>query len=365
MSRVGIITYHFAVNYGAMLQCYALKTAVEKLGNHCEVLNYISDVQLNNNSLYRRGGAKNYVKNLLLLPFHGVRAERQRRVEAFRKECLGTGKRMSSISELDDHIRGEKLDVLISGSDQVWNPHIEDFDKAFFYPFSSPARKIGYAVSIGKASEEDLLPYREWIRDFDEITVREESAKELVSALAGKPVQSAVDPVFLLSSEEWEAMLPSAMKQNSGTLAAYFVKPDQLDEKIRIVEKIAAEKGLKPIIISPRISKYNFTKHVISNAGPLEFLTAIRDAEFVCTDSFHGTVFSAILNRQFLTLEREEDKKDGRKKDVLKILKLSDRIQYINHPYDTRGEIDYVQVNLQLEEIRKEAMHALKGLLLP
>ncbi len=365
MKRAGIITYHFAVNYGAILQCYALNRAVNNLGVNCQVINFVSEKQQNNNSLYRKG-KKNAIKNIVLLPFHKVRKKRAERIRQFSKEYLNLTNRVKNNEQLENQVANERFDYLISGSDQVWNPHIEDFESAFFYPFESNAKKIGYAVSIGKAQELDLMPYVDWIRHFSNITVREDSSKTLISKIAGHEVSSIVDPVFLLSKSEWIDIINKA--DHSATvdeqiLICYFVRTVQLERKIQIAQYVADELHLKLVIISTRITKYNFTKTVVSNAGPLEFLSYLNSASYVCTDSFHGTVFSALLNKQFSTLERKEDKQDGRKTDILKKLHLESRIQYLDEALEIGNNIDYEMINPLIDRIRANALMNLQTML--
>ncbi|MBR3355499.1 MAG: polysaccharide pyruvyl transferase family protein [Oscillospiraceae bacterium] len=365
MKRAGIITYHFAVNYGAILQCYALNRAINNLNIDCRVINYVSEKQQNNNSLYRRG-KNNIIKNIVLIPFHKLRKQRAERIQQFSKEYLNLTYKVNSIEQLEDQVANEGFNYLISGSDQVWNPHIEDFEPAFFYPFESKAKKIGYAVSVGKAQEQDLMPYADWIRQFSNITVREESSEKLIGKLAGHDVSSIVDPVFLISKAEWTELINKSdysAKADEQILVCYFVRTVQLDKKIEAAQSIADELHLKLVIISPRITKYNFTKTVVSNAGPLEFLLYFNLASYVCTDSFHGTVFSALLNKQFSTFERKEDKRDGRKIDILKKLHLENRIQYLDEALEIGNIIDYETINPLIDEIRADALENLRAML--
>ncbi|MBQ4514734.1 MAG: polysaccharide pyruvyl transferase family protein [Anaerolineaceae bacterium] len=362
MKKAAIITYHFANNYGAILQCYALQHAISNIGHQCEVVNFVSEKQEDNNSLYRKYGLKNQIKNILLLPFHTQRLMREKRIHKFLKEHLSLSPRIKTIEELEAYITANDFNYLFSGSDQVWNPMVDDFNQAFFYPFKTTAKKIGYAVSIGKASASVLFPYKKWIREFETITVREETSISVVSELAGKQVKPIVDPVFLLSAEEWKTIIRDEINQNK-YVVAYFVKTDDLDRKVKGAEEIANRMNCKLIIISPRITKYNLNKTVISDAGPLEFLSLLKNSQFVYTDSFHGTVFSIILNKQFSTIERLEDSNDSRKTDILKKVGLLDRVQYVHKQLNVFSIIDYDNVNKRVNEIQLDALTFLNDLL--
>lgn len=362
MKKVGIITYHFANNYGAMLQCYALYSAIHSMNNDVEVLNFISEKQFNNNALYRKGSINNHIKNFLLLPFHLARAERQRKTEAFRQDCLHTGIRLHTLDELRSYVQASEFDYLFSGSDQVWNPHVEDFEDAFFYPFFTDAKKVGYAVSVGKATQDDLLPYQKWIQDFDTITVRENSSCKMVSDLANKSVDSIVDPVFLLTASEWLKIIPERIISDD-YLLCYFVKKENYDDKIAVAQKMAEEKKLKLIIVNPRITKYNLSKTVISNAGPLDFLSYLKNATFVCTDSFHGTVFSIIFEKEFRTIELTDEGRDSRKTDILNTVGLLDRVFYLGQAIKKIEDIKYDTVTPTVLSVHDDAKEKLKKLL--
>lgn len=366
MKKCGIITYHFATNYGAMLQCYALKNAIEKLGADAEVLNYVSEKQLDNNSLYRtKQGLKGFIKNALVFPFHHVRSKRQKRCIEFRKKYIVTNqKQLENINELKQYCDSRAFNVLISGSDQVWNPNVYDFNEAFFYPFATSSKKVGYAVSIGNAKKSDLEYYVKWINEFDKITVREKQSIKLIESLTGKKnIVSVVDPVFLVPKEHWKSILSKVKQQNY--LVCYFVKNHNIDKKISLAHKIAADKGLKVIIINSRITKYNFFEHVVSDAGPIEFLSLINGADFVCTDSFHGTAFSLLLEKQFITLIENSEGTDNRKLGLLDTVGLRNRSYSLDaEPLgDFDSKLDYMNIRVKIESMRLESTKILENLI--
>lgn len=357
--KCGIITYHFAANYGAVLQCYALKKFLIENGIKASVLNYISDVQRNNNSLYRKGGGlKGLIKNAVLLPFHKLRMERGARFkECQRKYIIEDQRRIISIEELKKYIEENHFQYIISGSDQVWNPKIADFNESFFYPFNSTAKKIGYAVSVGDAKEPDLNPYIKFIKDFSVVSSRENTTTEVLSHIIKSEIKEVCDPVFLLSKEDWENISRSINMRKY--LLCYFVKGIELKEKIRTAEKLAKELNLSLVILSARITKYNFTHKVVSNAGPEEFLSLFRSADYICTDSFHGTAFSLIFNKSFTTIELKSESSDGRKTNLLRRVGLLSRVHYLDDCSLPNCEINYEIVNRKLEELRVDSKHFL------
>lgn len=352
--KYGIITYHFANNYGAMLQCYALKIAIQNLGHNATVINYISDKQLDNNSVYRKKqGAKGIIKNLLLIPFNKGRKKRQRSFNNFRKDYLGcTGYRISNESTLKDYIEKGEFDAIISGSDQVWNPDVFDFDDAFFFPFYVPARKIGYAVSLGAASESQLRPYKKWIDDFDVITVREPKSASVINRVTSKTITSVVDPVLLLPQSSWKDLVPC---HKTNKLLCYFVKEEGLQDKIQRAKELARKLNLEVELVNLRITKQNLSEKILFDLSPIEFLTELSNAEYVYTDSFHGTAFSLIYERNFTTVVSDSEAGDNRKRDILNMVGLTNRIRNIDASSEVLESIDYESVNKKMEVIRNRS----------
>lgn len=142
MKKVGIITYHFAQNYGAVLQCYALQTYLSQQGYAVTVFDFVSEKQQKNNDVVKHGASvKTAVANICLLPFaHSIRKKHARFVD-FCQKNLHLTPHFSTVESLEQYIEENGYDVVISGSDQVLNPNINDFEIAFLYPFKTKAKK--------------------------------------------------------------------------------------------------------------------------------------------------------------------------------------------------------------------------------
>jgi hypothetical protein len=364
MSRAGIITYHFARNYGAVLQCFALQDCLEEQEINTEIFNYISDAQSRNNSLYhKRQGLENIAMCMVLLPFHKWRTRKERRFSDFVDKNLHCTNRCRNMDELNSEINkrntDNKFDFLISGSDQVWNPLIQDFSSSFFYPFETESVKVGYAVSIGKANEENLLPYSAYIKDFSMISVREQSSQSTINKFTDVIINEVVDPVLLLKKDRWEAVCESSDVQNADEepyLLCYFLNKARFSEYTKISKEIASEKHLKIKIINARFSRYSIQRGTVLDAGPLEFLSLIKNAECICTDSFHGTVFSTIFNREFYSLEESKKTKDSRKKNILTQMGLDSRLVYLDDIKVDKDKINYDIVNDRIEALREKSI---------
>lgn len=328
MAKIGIITYHFAGNYGAVLQCYALNEYLNTCGHDAKVINCITPKQGDNNSIYRENSnLKSIFKNILLLPFHKSRKLRFQRFNHFRNNNLKLTQLVQSVDELKDLIEAEKFDYIISGSDQVFNPNIYDFESTFLYPFMTQSKKIGYAVSIGKATSEQLYKYADCIKDFSCISVREESAAERLSFFS-KEITTVIDPVFLLNKAQWETI---CTKNQKHYVLGYYINAKYREQYIKISKQIAKQLNLELIIVDARISKAVFCNTVISNAGPKEFVELVMNADFICTDSFHGTSFSILLEKPFVCFEPQKESLDTRKTNLCKNVGLENHICYLDY----------------------------------
>ncbi len=361
MKKVGIITYHFAKNYGAVLQCYALQSFLQEQGFNVEIINYVSDKQTKNNDYIKHGGIKALIKNTCLIPFKAKMKNKYEKFEIFNLNYLNLTKRVSNIAELKNLVKKSEYDVIISGSDQVFNPNIEDFDIAFLLPFKTNALKMSYAASTGNASTADLVNIRKYIDDFDYLSIREKSDLDKFTPFFKKNISVVCDPVMLLSNKFWDDKLNDRIIKEK-YLICYFLHKNLFEKEYKLAKKIAKEKNLKLYVINARYSKYSFYKNTILDAGPIEFVNLIRYSDFVCTDSFHGTLFSIIFNKNFMCFDTKENLLDSRRLDLLNETKLQDNLQYIeddnyilNTNFSSASEkIDLIrkQANIFLENIR-------------
>lgn len=338
--KIGVITYHFAENYGSAFQSYALTSYLNSHENvDAFLLNYVTTRQEQNNSLYgHRSGLSRLALAAAYLPFHFWRSRKKMRFQHFSSGNYIQSNRLSDLNELERFVNGrdissEMLDCIISGSDQVWNPLITDFDSAFFFPFETKARKVGYAISLGPATEDDVKQFIGEARDFDAISCREQGAADVLSNL-GIQIDSIVcDPVFLIDADEWRELASQSAVDYSKCnpyVACYFLNKPNMDTYFSWAHSVADEMGLELRIINASFSKQTFQKGTILDAGPLEFLNLLLNASFVCTDSFHGTALSTIFEKQFLSFDKAVGSTDARKSDLLSALNFENRLKRIN-----------------------------------
>ena len=351
--KVGIITYHFARNYGAVLQCYALRKYLEKVGYDATVLNAISRVQEKNNSVFhKKDGIKNIIVNVVLLPFVKQRLRKEKGFADFVENYIPHTEKVVNAEQLKALVDREQYQAIITGSDQVWNPHIFDFDEMFYFPFETKAKKIGYSVSIGESSLEDIRGYSIYAKDFPYVGLREKGAKEKVEAICRHSVVDTVDPVLLLPREDWETFVDkSSPLAKEKYLLCYLIDKKPIKRNMAIAEQIAKARGLKIKYIWMHLEKESFRGNFVNDASPVEFLNYMYHASAVMTDGYHGTVFSTIFNKPMYSVINNRQSTDSRIRDYLTLIGLESRIFYGDAPAIPKEEIDYTEVDPKIRSV--------------
>lgn len=362
--KAGIITYHFSKNYGAVLQCYALQTELQRQGIDAHVLNYVSSKQQDNNALYsKKYSPRSLLKNVMLLPFHFSRKRKYDAFDSFLSKYLMLTKQVSSLQELKE-LTDDGYNVLISGSDQVFNPSIDDFEEAFLFPFETAARKTSFAASMGRADDSALQKYREYLADFSCLTVRESNAVPFLNKLQLTVDAVVADPVFLLSRQQWQLLLHNGRKiPKKPYVFCYFLDAQHTADYLKTAKRIAQERGLKLVNLVTRFRASCFSEGAVINADPEEFLQLLANADYVCTDSFHGTAFSVLMNIDFSSLVPSANGLDQRKQNLAKRVGLENRIVYADRQNIDSSKIDFSNVNACVEEIRNNSRGILTDLL--
>lgn len=333
MKKVGIITYHFARNYGAVLQCFALQTFLEKKGFCVEIINYVNSNQYNNNDYYKHGfNIKKIIINILLFPFIRFRKEKNKKFIDFNKKYLHLTKRIQNVEALESFINDKKYDYLISGSDQVFNPNIEDFDISFLFPFETNAKKISYAASTGNANSSDIEKIKSYILDFNKISIREKNDIKKFDNFNTK-IFVTPDPVMILKREDWIEKINNNNSDNKKYLLCYFLHKNLFKREFKIAKKIAKERDLKIININARYSIFSLKRGTVFDAGPEDFVNYVKNSDFVCTDSFHGTLFSIIFEKEFICFDTKNNKNDTRCKNLLEMSNCLNRLYCIEDDF--------------------------------
>lgn len=337
--KIGIMTFHRAANYGAVLQAYALQTFLRMQKQEAYIIDYrcraIEKVHSPVAFLYVPGIANKF-KQIIRIP---VKLKKRILFNQFiNKKLLLTKEAVS--------------DVYIAGSDQIWNNVLTENDYRYFLPDDFFAGiKISYAASFGidridKGAEET---YRKLLSSFDMISVRERSASKIVKQL-GRRAEETLDPVFLLSNSSWADF--SCYKRRSKYLLLYMIENAPGLEKQAL--DFAKQKGLELVHISDTLQRKR-EEIYIPFPTPEEWVGLIQCAEYVCTNSFHGTAFSIIFHKN-ATIGLSERRQNGNSRiiDLLRMLEMDFPREAI---YIQMGDnINWERIELLLSEKKKKSI---------
>lgn len=350
--KIGIITVHRNVNYGANLQAFASCKFINNAGYNAEIIDYYPKEIDKDNYLfswlklsYNGGKSKSLPHNIKLMTALTLSApEKNKRLKGFysfrKKHCRLSPKYTS----FEDIANGGYTDV-VCGSDQIWNPSITCGIKSLYFgDILGVNNRISYAASLGreKYNEKDKQKAVELIKKLDYVSVREEKSIEYIKKISGKDVVGVCDPVFLLEKEEYEKIAkPIKLKQPYLLLYSVVNNPEMLS----VAEDYADRNGL--ILVEICQNKNYRKKHIqFSALSPEEFLGAINDAQAVITNSFHGTAFSIVFNKNFCVFDNKA--RGSRITNILNKAGLENRI--VEEKIDEISPIDYEKVNANLND---------------
>lgn len=371
--KTGLVTFYHIHHYGALLQAAATERAVERLGGECEIVDYFVN---QNNDLFRRPtGLGSAAADAHTALHYQALKTRYQRFEAFARRNLRiSGHRFESLEEL----RAAELpyDVILAGSDQIWNPKIfpdGHFDPVFFGVFSQ-RRKIAYAPSFGvpripEGMEDELRGY---LAAFSHLSVRERQGQKIVEDIAGKTVPVVLDPTLLLTRDQWAAMAntpsgyPSGGDLNTprGYILCYCIsRPGALAPYI---QSLADRTGLPVVQLCGVRQKVHPRARCVLDAGPAEFLGLFQNAAYVCTNSFHGTVFSVQFQKPFFTAVAPgelAEPESSRTFSLLSTLGLTERIIGKGDTAGLDAGIDWAAVEARLDAARQSSLDYLRAAL--
>lgn len=346
--KIRTITCHQSSNHGAMLQAYALLHYLQTLGHDACVIDYRPPYLSLNHRIppqYDRWGIRQLYL-LSKLPGDMAGWHRHRALLSFYNQQIeATPQKYTSIEQL--RATPPDADLYIAGSDQIWNTSFQNGkDAAFYLDFGSPHRKVSYAASFATESLESGTEefVKDKLRNLDAISVRESSGLRILNEL-GYDGKVVVDPVFLLSKEQWNQFDTKTAENERFVLAYDFEKRKSLIGQI--AKRLASASGCKVYSVSPY--KRDYADKSFVNVGPEVFVTLIKNAQCVICNSFHGIAFSMIYGKDFFVVNR----KDGlnvRMRDLLTHYDINYRLISENASNaQLLSSIDYDVVNLLLE----------------
>ena len=368
MKKVGLITY-YGDNYGGVLQAYALQQLVMANGYDCELIS--------NEFLYHRSRSKKRkarLENLTAViknpaaylakrrtyqQYAAQRTLKAKNFAAFRENNLHICK--TGYASYAEYLKNPpEYDVYLCGSDQIWNPNLY-CDNGFYFAGFAPdaALKISYASSIGVSSvtEKQAAFMAPLLNRLDVISTREQKGADIINTISEKSAAVVLDPTLLLDADDWIAVSAPRMFDEPYVFCYLFGEREYV---ARVKKQVRQMTGMKLVSIPFVPRELSSDDEKIYDAGPTQFISLIKNASLVLTDSFHATAFSINLKTPFVSLYRfaKNDKKgmNDRLVTILNLVGLQDRLvdadDVINE--DFLYDVDFETAHELLNQKRRE-----------
>ena len=362
--RITLVTWIGGGNYGTSLQSLALYRKLQELGYS---VTFCAGCP-------KKFTVKNRIKRVLGvfgIDFNSIKnrikrnqlATKQRKLQGFIKDNYNLAKPINSTKQLDKLVNN--TDVFVTGSDQIWNT-VFIFNPFYFLDFAKDKKRIAYASSMGIIDfpDEHKPKVKSLLSKFQHIGVREQTAVKAISTLLDRSdVQQVLDPTFLLDKNDWSNISQSASIEIDippRYIFCYLIgnNPWYKEQLIDVMEST----GINTVIIVPAVENKDFECQgatIYDAAGPLEFIKLIKDATFVCTDSFHATALSLNMEKPFVEFMRFSDESKGSQNS--RIYDLLEKYNLNHHIYNKSDKrwvesIDYTSVTKLINDDRKKSL---------
>lgn len=380
MKRVGIVSCYFQHNYGSMLQALATQMALDKLGYENETIDisgfngeikkakmlYFAKASLTSDILLSKlGMATNVLRRKLSKGAYKENSIiRNKKFDDFYKDHFRLSEKYSSKADLSNKCK-EKYSAVLVGSDQLWLPGniAGDYYTLNFVP--KEVNTIAYATSFGQSAlpSDSAKKATVFLKKIRHIGVREESGQKLVKELAERSVPVVCDPTLLFTGDEWMSIQKEEAKIIEPYILCYFLgnNPPHREFAKRLKEKTGCK-----IVALTHLDEYvksdeGYADYTPYDVDPADFLNLIRNAQYVCTDSFHCSLFSMLYKKEFFTFKRYARKTksstNSRLDTLFNLAGVKGRV--LNGDEDVQKcldmNIDYEKVQKNLQKIREES----------
>lgn len=325
---VGIITYHKAYNYGSALQAYALNKFLRQNGFAAETIDYRPISQRRIYKLFEPiHSFMSICRNLHSLRHLVAGITKKRRFDRFLSEHVPMSR---TFYKKDDLFHNPPVfNRYICGSDQIWNQNCYDFDTSYLLDFVSDKRKcLAYAASTGGApvSPEHLLNLKQFVSEYPAISMREPAGGKVVQAATGCDCATVLDPVALLGRDEWETVRNSESSPKAPYIFCYFISPRT--QMRSYAKQLSRKTGLPLVVVNRSLRDIGLNARCRYDAGPEEWLDLLKNAEYICSDSFHAMMFSIIFEKRFWIFVSSKQDRDSnlRVRNLASLCNLDDRL---------------------------------------
>lgn len=326
--QIGIINFHFSHNYGAVLECIALKEVINALGHQVSVIDYRPTYLVQQQTVYpnpieyAKWAAGDFHDSTVIYRWYrmirraaqaifkyrnvALRKQREHAFEPFIERNMCLTKRYTTQDEL--RANPPAFDVYISGSDQIWNPYVTGgkLDPCYFLQFGvDTIRRVAYAVS---PCQLDVQKYAEalnvYLSRYAAISLREDEKRNELRRIVGNDIPICLDPTLLLPADEYRRFEETISEEKPYILVYGFLDRDDLHLLEQTTEMLAQTMCMRIIDISQDSLKWSIATIQYKSVTPGEFLSYIKNATYVVTNSFHGTAFSLIYHKRLLSVKK-------------------------------------------------------------
>lgn len=356
---IGLLTFYWADDFGAMLQCFALKEYLNTYEKTVVIPYFPKALRGRYSILHRESwqSVRSKVAEMVKHPTVFNTINRRIKMADFRKQHFrDINKTIALSNEIPSCFND--IDTYVVGSDQVWNPDItEGFQDGYFCTFKNNTKKgtrfVSYAASIGmNALNADCNEYlRRNLKNFDEISIREEGSKKYLSQFCETEPICVLDPVFLLSRSQWEEHIKNIPKHNEKYIFVYCAEENK--QLVRYAKRLANEKVLKIYVCDNIFRQWPSNIPLKNEATPFDTLAYLRDAEHVVTNSFHGLVTGIIFEKQLAVFYHA--KRNERQKSIINTVQFQSRVVIDIDSFNIDEKIDYKNVKTLLNVKIKES----------
>ncbi|MFQ9114400.1 polysaccharide pyruvyl transferase family protein [uncultured Eubacterium sp.] len=318
MKKVGIVTITSGANYGNRLQNYAMQVTLKEIGYNPLTIRKIDEKKTFKTFI------KKVIKHTTKYRYTGFE-KRIERFEKFNKKYINFSKNYIISDDYNEKLCNE-FDYFICGSDQIWNPNYKMNTGCHFLSFVKGKNKISVSASFGveeidKSNSEQISI---WLKELDDISVRERAAKKICENIVGREVKVLIDPTLMLTGKEWRqiARRPKNIEKNNYILC--YLLGNVNNDLIENLKEYAIQTEKKIIFLEDIWRNLGVSSDEEFSYDPSEFVWLIDNADRVVTDSFHATVFSIIFNKKFMVIPREENNKNNMNSRFTSLIEMFD-----------------------------------------
>ena len=366
--KVGLITYHSAYNFGSVLQAYATQETIKKLGHDVKIINYRMPSQKNFYSLFpKKLGIKRILINILMIPTVRKRVLRQKKYEILFEKIFNLSEEINEPEELEKF--SDVFEIYVSGSDQVWNNKSNEYIGVDWKRYMGPYllnftahKKVSFASSPESMTKAEIEEIKDELLKFNKISCREQHSSELLYDILNMRIETVLDPTLLLREKEWLNL--ASGWDNKYTKQKYifyyvFKGVRGLNKDLKKICNLTKKRKMQ-VVTSVPLSYVIPRRNLINaiDADSNDFINLIYNAEYVITNSYHGTLFSVNFNKNFYSLQSEKIEY-SRVEQMAKRLGFSERVIYNLDNVDLDSNVDFKEINRNIDVYSKQSINYL------